>query len=58
MEAKLSYADDEARGQLHEVTPSVVRRVIEIALREGWKPTQPSLPPFRVQDADARAWSD
>ena len=39
--------------QRQRITPASVRRVIELALRRGWCPAQPHLPPFRLDDAEA-----
>ena len=54
LEARVGYGEHEAGGQETEITPVVVRRAIELALGEGWRPRDRGQPPFRLADADRR----
>ncbi len=61
LKARVSYGDESGAinpsSTAHgPVTPMIVRRAIELAISDGWKPEQGGLPPFRIEDADERLW--
>ncbi len=57
MQAQVGYRDGDPAGRA-QITPAVVRRVIERALREGWTPDRSGRAPFKLSDADAHLWED
>lgn len=58
MEAHVGYHAERPDEKQARITPSVIRRAIELALHDGWQPDRAGLPPFRLRDADERVWGD
>lgn len=56
LETGFGYQDLPVAGphliQQQRIQPATVRRSIEAALRLGWRPATPHLPPFRLDDAE------
>jgi hypothetical protein len=52
LEVLVNYSHADTNKHDVVVTPSVVRRAIELALLEGWRPAARGLPPFRLSNSD------
>ncbi len=49
-----AIAGDQIAHRQNEITPHAVKKIIELALSKGWRPTLKGLPPFQLRDTEKR----